>query len=90
MHTLLRAISPDCQPCPSPIANLLSARIDTGWPANAPQIDIVNPELYHYDGDCIAKAADMGFPGLVDIRQRQVRHPDLDSFFPLRTCPALC
>lgn len=37
------------------------------------QIDIVNVEAYHYDGDCIVKAADMGFPGLVDIRQRQAR-----------------
>ena len=46
------------------------------------QIDIVNPEAYHYDGDCIAKAADMGFPGLVDIRQRQVQDPGSS---PLRT-----
>jgi len=55
---------------------------------NALQIDIVNAELYHYDGDCIAKAADMGFPGLVDIRQRQVRHPDL-GFLLYRVFPAL-
>lgn len=39
------------------------------------QIDIVNAEAYHYDGDCIAKAEDMGFQGLVDIKQRHVRTP---------------
>jgi len=62
--------------------------------AGAPQIDIVNAELYHYDGDCIAKAADMGYPGLVDIRQRQVINPDLDcppshEFPRLAVIPAL-
>ena len=53
------------------------------------QIDILNAELYHYDGDCIAKAADMGFPGLVDIRQRQVNHPDPGSL-PSHIGPAVC
>lgn len=29
-----------------------------------------------YDGECLAKAEEMGKPGLVTIKQRQVRRPD--------------
>jgi hypothetical protein len=36
------------------------------------QVEVENPELYQYDGDVIAKAEEMGKPGLVDIRQRTV------------------
>ena len=32
-----------------------------------------NAEAYMYDGECLAKAEEMGKPGLVTIRQRQVR-----------------
>lgn len=37
-----------------------------------PQVEIVDPELYMYDGEVLAKAAEMGKPGLIDICQRQV------------------
>lgn len=33
---------------------------------------MVNPELYMYDGEVIAKAEEMGKPGLVTIKQKQV------------------
>ena len=33
-----------------------------------PQVEIVSPEAYAYDGECIAKAEELGKPGLVDIR----------------------
>jgi hypothetical protein len=29
---------------------------------------VVSPEAYAYDGECIAKAEELGEPGLVDIR----------------------
>ncbi len=32
------------------------------------QVEIVNLEAYAYDGECIAKAEELGKPGLVDIR----------------------
>ncbi|GAB4818365.1 hypothetical protein N2152v2_005411 [Parachlorella kessleri] len=34
------------------------------------RVEVQNPELYQYDGDVIAKAEELGKPGLVDIRQR--------------------
>ncbi|KAL6771735.1 RPB3 [Auxenochlorella protothecoides x Auxenochlorella symbiontica] len=34
-------------------------------------VEIVDPELYMYDGEVLAKAAEMGKPGLIDICQRQ-------------------
>jgi hypothetical protein len=33
---------------------------------------VANPELYQYDGDVLAKAEEMGKPGLVSIKQKQV------------------
>lgn len=30
-------------------------------------------ELYHYDGECLAKAEELGHPDLVSIVQKQVR-----------------
>ena len=53
------------------------------------QIDVVNAEAYHYDGDCIAKAEDMGFQGLVDIKQQHVRNPDFNAHLPLQ-CECAC
>ncbi|KDD74543.1 hypothetical protein H632_c1241p1 [Helicosporidium sp. ATCC 50920] len=35
------------------------------------EVEIVNPESYQYDGEVIAKAEEMGVPGLVDIRASQ-------------------
>ena len=37
------------------------------------QVEVTNPELYMYDGEVIAKAEEMGKPGLVSIKQKQVR-----------------
>ena len=39
------------------------------------QVEVVNPELYMYDGEVIAKAEEMGKPGLVTIKQKQVCGP---------------
>lgn len=36
------------------------------------QVEVTNPELYMYDGEVIAKAEEMGKPGLVTIKQKQV------------------
>ena len=36
-------------------------------------MEVTNPELYMYDGEVIAKAEEMGKPGLVSIKQKQVR-----------------
>ena len=38
-----------------------------------PQVEVANPELYMYDGEVLAKAEEMGKPGLVTIKQKQVR-----------------
>jgi hypothetical protein len=38
----------------------------------AVQVEVVSPELYMYDGECLAKAEELGKPGLVTIKQRQV------------------
>lgn len=35
-------------------------------------MEVENPELYQYDGEVVAKAEEMGKPGLVDIKQRTV------------------
>lgn len=35
-------------------------------------MEVVDPELYMYDGEVLAKAAELGKPGLIDICQRQV------------------
>ena len=35
-------------------------------------MEVPNPELYQYDGEVLAKAEEMGKPGLVDIKQKQV------------------
>lgn len=35
------------------------------------QIEVVNAEAYAYDGECIAKAEEMGKPGLVEIQPMQ-------------------
>ncbi|KAK9804348.1 hypothetical protein WJX72_008349 [[Myrmecia] bisecta] len=35
------------------------------------QVEVENAEAYMYDGECIAKAEELGKPGLVDIHQRQ-------------------
>ena len=32
------------------------------------QVEVVSPEAYAYDGECIAKAEELRKPGLVDIR----------------------
>jgi hypothetical protein len=34
-------------------------------------VEVVDPELYQYDGEVLAKAEEMGKPGLVDIKQKQ-------------------
>lgn len=36
---------------------------------------MADPELYQYDGEVLAKAEEMGKPGLVDIKQKQVQAP---------------
>ena len=43
--------------------------------APAHQVEIVNAEAYAYDGECIAKAEELGKPGLVDIQPKQVHAP---------------
>ncbi|KAL4444006.1 hypothetical protein ABPG75_011743 [Micractinium tetrahymenae] len=35
------------------------------------RVEVTNPELYMYDGEVIAKAEEMGKPGLVTIKQKQ-------------------
>ena len=35
-------------------------------------MEVTNPELYQYDGEVLAKAEEMGKPGLVAIKQKQV------------------
>lgn len=37
---------------------------------NNGQVEVTDPEVYAYDGECIKAAEEMGFPGLVDIRPR--------------------
>lgn len=39
------------------------------------QVEVENAEAYMYDGECLAKAEEMGKPGLVTIKQRQVSGP---------------
>ena len=36
------------------------------------QVEVEDPEKYRFDGECLAKADDMGHPGIVDIQQKQV------------------
>lgn len=36
------------------------------------QVEVHNVEAYHYDGECLAKADDMGKPGVLVIKQLQV------------------
>lgn len=36
----------------------------------------MNAEAYHYDGECIAKAEELGHPEIITINQKQV---NLDS-----------
>lgn len=36
------------------------------------QIEIDNPEAYKFDGECLLKAEEMGHPGIVEIKQKQV------------------
>jgi len=43
------------------------------------QVEIVSPEAYAYDGECIEKAAELGKPGLVDIRPLPVSVSELVS-----------
>ena len=39
-----------------------------------------DPEAYHYDGACLAKAEEMGHPDIVSIIQKQVqRQPPLQG-----------
>lgn len=38
------------------------------------QVEVVSAEAYAYDGECIAKAEELGKPGLVDIRPLPVNH----------------
>jgi hypothetical protein len=52
----------DKLPSPRPGTKLLSPL----------QVEVPNPELYQYDGEVLAKAEEMGKPGLVDIKQKQV------------------
>ena len=33
---------------------------------------VEDAESYHYDGECLAKAEELGFPDLVSITQKQV------------------
>jgi hypothetical protein len=35
-------------------------------------VRVVNVEEYHYDGECLAKAEELGHPGIVAITQKQV------------------
>lgn len=35
------------------------------------QVEVENPEAYTYDGEVLAKAEDMGKPGLVEITMRE-------------------
>jgi len=35
------------------------------------RVEVINPELYGYDEECLKKAEELGKPGLVDIRQCQ-------------------
>ena len=35
------------------------------------QIEVVDPLLYHYDGEILSKAIELGVPGIIDIIQRQ-------------------
>ncbi|EFN56557.1 hypothetical protein CHLNCDRAFT_144215 [Chlorella variabilis] len=35
------------------------------------RVEVTNPELYQYDGEVLAKAEEMGKPGLVAIKQKQ-------------------
>lgn len=49
------------------------------------QIEVIDPELYRYDSECLTKAADLGKPGVVSIQQRQ------DTFiFKVCTCMPVC
>ena len=35
------------------------------------RVEVVDPELYMYDGEVLVKAEELGVPGLVDIVQQQ-------------------
>jgi hypothetical protein len=37
------------------------------------QVEVEDPEKYRFDGECLAKAEEMGHPGIVDIVQKQVQ-----------------
>ena len=37
----------------------------------AKKIEVVDPELYQYDGEAVAKAAELGVAGAIDIVQRE-------------------
>jgi DNA-directed RNA polymerase II subunit RPB3 len=48
------------------------------------QVVVDNAEAYAFEGECLAKAEEMGKPGIVDIRQRH------DQFvFKVESCGAL-
>ena len=54
------------------------------WPLY--QVEVENAEAYMYDGECLAKAEELGKPGLVTIKQKQVRGiPSLQDSMPSRT-----
>lgn len=36
------------------------------------QVEVDNAELYQYDGEALAKSEELGKPGLVTIKERQV------------------
>ncbi len=36
------------------------------------QVRVEEPESYHYDGECLAKAEELGFPDIISIQQKQV------------------
>lgn len=68
------------------LMSLCSVAVDCcdtcSWPSSKRvgrllQVEVVSPEAYAYDGECIAKAEELGKPGLVDIRPLPVStYPD--------------
>ena len=55
-----------CCPARDWLAYSLLQHSDTA--AACQQVEVVSPEAYAYDGECIAKAEELRKPGLVDIR----------------------
>lgn len=39
----------------------------------AGQIEVHDVEAYHYDGECLAKAEELGKPGVLTVKQLQAR-----------------